>query len=146
MVTRALAKPFHPGICTTMEQCGFAMRLRACIASGDSEKIGKPLPSYSDGKFCESLELATGDRKCSLNDGKIPSFRGVRVHVSTGYNRVEGNRRASRNGRVSDLPPELPTVTMIRNLFIAIRHQEWMAAARAGGTSSQPAGGQGEAP
>jgi hypothetical protein len=27
--------------------------------------------------------------------------------VSTGYNPVEGNRRASRNGLVSDLPPEI---------------------------------------
>jgi hypothetical protein len=29
----------------------------------------------------------------------------------TGYNRVEGNRRASRTGLVSDLPPETPHVT-----------------------------------
>jgi hypothetical protein len=42
----------------------------------------------------------------SLNDGRIPNFRGVRVHVSTGYNRAEGNRRALRNGRVSDLHPK----------------------------------------
>ena len=41
----------------------------------------------------------------SLNDGRIPNFRGVRVHASTGYNAVEGNRRASRNRLVSDLPP-----------------------------------------
>ena len=34
------------------------------------------------------------------------NFRVVRVHVSTGYNLVEGNRRASRNGRVSDLHPK----------------------------------------
>jgi hypothetical protein len=34
------------------------------------------------------------------------------------YHRVEGIRRASRNGRVSDLPPEIPKVT-IRNLSIA---------------------------
>jgi hypothetical protein len=40
----------------------------------------------------------------------------VRVHVSTGYNRVEGNRRASRDGLVSDLPPEIPHVT-IRDLL-----------------------------
>jgi hypothetical protein len=40
-----------------------------------------------------------------MNDGQIPNFRGVRVHVSTGYTRVDGNRRASRNGRVSDLHP-----------------------------------------
>jgi hypothetical protein len=34
-----------------------------------------------------------------------------------GHNRVAGNRRAWRNGRVSDLPPEIPTVT-IRNCVI----------------------------
>jgi hypothetical protein len=53
-----------------------------------------------------------------LNDGRIPNSRGVRVARGTGYNRVEGNRRASRNGRVSDLPPELPNVT-IRHLVNA---------------------------
>jgi hypothetical protein len=37
---------------------------------------------------------------------EIPHFRGVRVHMSTGYNPGEENRRASRNGRVSDRPPE----------------------------------------
>jgi hypothetical protein len=40
-----------------------------------------------------------GDRKGSLNEGRIPHFRDVRVHASTGYNRVERNRRAPRNGR-----------------------------------------------
>jgi hypothetical protein len=48
--------------------------------------------------------LAHGDRNWSLNEGRIPNCRAVRVHVSTGYYRVEGNRRASRNGLVSDLP------------------------------------------
>ena len=38
----------------------------------------------------------------------------MRVHVSTGYHHDEGNRRASRNGLVSDLPPET-----IRHLFVA---------------------------
>jgi hypothetical protein len=47
-----------------------------------------------------------------LNDGQTPNFRGARVHVSTSYNRVEGNRRASRNGCVSDLPPEIPNVAL----------------------------------
>jgi hypothetical protein len=50
-----------------------------------------------------------------------PNYRGVRVHVSTGYNRGEGNRRASRNRGVSDLPPEIPHVT-IRNFCIAVSH------------------------
>ena len=49
------------------------------------------------------------------NDGQIPNTRGVRVHASTGYTRVKGNRRASRNGRVRHLPPEILTVT-IRHL------------------------------
>jgi hypothetical protein len=53
-----------------------------------------------------TLRLARGDREWSLNDGQIPNFHGVRVHVSTGYNRVEANRRASRNGRVSDQNPK----------------------------------------
>jgi hypothetical protein len=37
------------------------------------------------------------------------TFRVERDHVSTGYNRVEGNRRASRNGRVSSSPTRNPT-------------------------------------
>jgi serine/threonine protein kinase len=57
-----------------------------------------------------------GDRKGSLNDGQIPHLRVVRVHASTGYSRVEGNRRAARNRLVSDLPPENPHVT-ISQLF-----------------------------
>ena len=60
-------------------------------------------------------------REWSLNDGQIPNFRGVRVASDTGYNRVEGNRRASRNGPVSDPPPETPDVT-IRNFCIAVAH------------------------
>jgi hypothetical protein len=51
-----------------------------------------------------TVGFGTGRQKGSLNEGQIPNFRVVRVHVSTGYNRGEGNRRASRNGRVSDLP------------------------------------------
>jgi hypothetical protein len=55
--------------------------------------------------------LARGDRKWPLKDGQIPNFRGVRVALVTGYHRVEVNRRASRNGRVSDLPPETCSLT-----------------------------------
>jgi hypothetical protein len=70
--------------------------------------------------------LGHGDshRNRTCNDGQIPHFRGVRVALGTGYNPGEGNRRASRNGRVSDLPPESPTVT-IRNCFVAV-HQRMM--------------------
>jgi hypothetical protein len=56
--------------------------------------------------------LPRGDRKWSLNDGQIPNTRVVRVALGTGYDRVQRNRRASRNVRVSDLPPEIPTVTV----------------------------------
>ena len=53
--------------------------------------------------------LARADR----NEAQIPNVRGVRVHVSTGYHRVEGTRRVSVNGRVSDIsiPPEIASVT-----------------------------------
>jgi hypothetical protein len=54
-----------------------------------------------------------------LNDGRIPNPAVVRVAPGTGYNRAEGFQRASRNGPVSDLPPEIPKVT-IRHLFIAV--------------------------
>ena len=54
------------------------------------------------GSAIKKLRIVTlrfgSDRKWSLNDGQIPNVRGVRVHVRTGYHRVEGNRRASRNG------------------------------------------------
>jgi hypothetical protein len=54
-----------------------------------------------------------------LNEGQIPNPNVVRVAVGARYHRVEGNRRASRNGPVSDLPPETPTAT-IRSFFIAV--------------------------
>jgi hypothetical protein len=63
-----------------------------------------------------SYGLGRGDRKGALND-HIPNFRGVRVHVSTGYNRVEGNRRASRNGELLSRTDRRFT---IRNFFIAL--------------------------
>jgi hypothetical protein len=53
--------------------------------------------------------------------GQIPNPNGVRVALGTGYPRVEGNRRASRNGPVSDLPPAIPKVT-VRNFSIAVHH------------------------
>ena len=45
-----------------------------------------------------------------MNDAQSPNFRGVRVALGTGDNPVKGkgNWRASRNGRVRDLPPENP--------------------------------------
>jgi hypothetical protein len=61
-----------------------------------------------------------GDREWPLNDRQIPNFLRVRVALGTGYNPAQGNRRARRNGRVSDLPAETPPVT-IRNLLIAAR-------------------------
>jgi hypothetical protein len=86
--------------------------------------------AYSDGKHANrnARVCARGDIKWSLNDGQIPNSRGVRVALGTGYDRVEGNRRASRNGRVSDLSPEIPHVT-IRDFFIAVQRAD-----RSGGT------------
>jgi hypothetical protein len=52
-----------------------------------------------------------------LNDGQLPNPNVVRVELGTGYRRVEGNRRASLNGPVSDLSPEIPPGT-IRDFFL----------------------------
>jgi hypothetical protein len=52
--------------------------------------------------------LARRDRKRPLNDGQIPNPNVLRVAPCMGNNREEGNRRASRNGRVGHLPPETP--------------------------------------
>jgi hypothetical protein len=54
-----------------------------------------------------------------LTDPKLS--RRATCMLRTGYNRVEGNRRASRNGLVSDLPPGIPTVTIRRLLHRCIR-------------------------
>jgi hypothetical protein len=77
--------------------------------------------AYSDAKVANRnvSVLARGDSEWSLNDGHIPNPNVVGVALGTGYHRVEGNRRASRNGPVSDLPPESPHVT-IRNFCIAL--------------------------
>ena len=40
----------------------------------------------------------------------------MRVALGTGYDPVQGNRQTARNGRVSDLPPGIPNVT-IRNFL-----------------------------
>jgi hypothetical protein len=65
----------------------------------------------------------------------------------TGYQRVEGNRRASRNGPVSDLPPEIPIVTIRLSAWgcahttpLSIRHF------RAPHSSAASHAGQQEAP
>jgi hypothetical protein len=60
-----------------------------------TREVWSLLPSTATPKLRSvTLGLAWGDRKWSLNDGQILNFPGVRVHVSTGYNRVEGGRRA----------------------------------------------------
>jgi hypothetical protein len=65
------------------------------------------------------MGLTRSDRKWPLNDGPQPNPNGIPLAPGTGYHRVEENRRASRNGRVSDLPPEIPYVT-IRNCKITV--------------------------
>ena len=76
--------------------------------------------SHSDAKVTNRDFEVWRDRGWPLNDGRIPNPNIARVRVSTGYHRVEGNRRASRNGPVSDLPPETPIATF-SSLFFAGR-------------------------
>jgi hypothetical protein len=55
------------------------------------------------------------------SDGLIPNPRGVRVHVRTGSKRVAWNRRASRNGLVSDLAPEIANVAIRFSIAVCKR-------------------------
>jgi hypothetical protein len=64
------------------------------------------------------LGFGTGRQRMALERGTSPKLSRRTCSPRYGLHRVEGNRRASRNGRVSDLPPEIPNVT-IRNWFIA---------------------------
>jgi hypothetical protein len=112
----------HSGVCTAFNRGKLGSR------TGHSGSVARGLVDgcerrthVIDAKVAN--QFGTGDRKWPSNDGQIPNSRVVRVHVSTGYNRVEGNRRASRNGLVSDLPPGIPHVT-IRNFCIAVRHEK----------------------
>jgi hypothetical protein len=57
-----------------------------------------------------TLRLGAGRQKMALQRWTNPKHSVVRVALGTGYNRVQGNRRASRNGHVGDLPPEIPSV------------------------------------
>jgi hypothetical protein len=78
-----------------------------------------PRPAAMQKLRIVTLGFGTGRQKWPLNDGQIPNSNILRVALGTGHNRVEGNRRASRNDPVSDLPPEIPNVT-IRNFSIAV--------------------------
>jgi hypothetical protein len=79
--------------------------VRIRLAGGVKEEDGKQRR-----KSCESdcERFARGDRKWPMNEGQIPNVRGVRVALGTGYDRGEGHRWASRNGRVSLSPTRNP--------------------------------------
>jgi hypothetical protein len=56
-----------------------------------------------------TVAFGTGRQRMALERGaQLPNFHGVRVALDTGYHRVEGNRQASRNGRVSLSPTRNP--------------------------------------
>jgi hypothetical protein len=80
--------------------------------------------AYTDAKVANrdlGVEgLARGRQIWSLNDGQLPNLNVAGEASGTRYHRVEGNRRASRNGLVSDLPPDIPTVT-IRTFLLAVQ-------------------------
>ena len=71
---------------------------------------GEPTP-YSPRHSCES-EHQLGFARTALERGERPNLRGVRVALGTG-NPGEGNRRASRNSGVRDLPPQIPPLTAL---------------------------------
>jgi hypothetical protein len=84
--------------------------VRSHTALTDSLSLRVPYPclrhaahTHAGRTAMRKLRIVTkgfGDREWPLNDGQIPNVRVVREHASTGYSRVGGGRRASRNGRV----------------------------------------------
>jgi hypothetical protein len=52
--------------------------------------------------------LARRDREWPLNEGQLSNPNVVRAPLGTGYHRVEGNRRASRNGPRERSPTRNP--------------------------------------
>jgi hypothetical protein len=93
------------------------------------EKIRSP-PAGTTQSFPTALVWSRGNPEGTLstvrgNSSVCPTTLGFgtarqRMVLAPGtrYNRVEGNRRASRNGPVSARPPEIPTVT-IRHVFVS---------------------------
>jgi hypothetical protein len=86
------------------------------------------------------------------NDGQSPNFRGVRVHATTGYNsRRAESAAASRIGRMIELSPETPNVT-IRDFCIAAGNRgvahapvvKWSSRGCGSAGGSQRRGGDGE--
>ena len=75
------------------------------VVLGDMNElaVASPNPNSDETYANRHVGLAQRDRKWSSNEGQSANFRVVRVHVSTGYTPAKGNRRASRNGLVSDL-------------------------------------------
>ena len=90
------APPTHRGLC--------------CIGEGERRERMRRCKRRS-----RIVTLGTGDRKWSLNDGQIPNSRVGHVALGMGYNRIEGNRRASRNGLVSDLPLRFATFASLHS-------------------------------
>jgi hypothetical protein len=73
----------------------------SCAAASASSATESPV-AVSANRNAKAWRGATEN---GLNDGRIPNPNVVRVAPGTGYHRVEGNRRASRNGLVSDCLP-----------------------------------------
>jgi hypothetical protein len=80
-------------------------------------------PTYSDATKLRivTLGIGTARQKMVLERWTNPKPQRRTRSPRYGVHRVEGNRWASRNGPVSNLPPEIPSVT-IRNFFIAALH------------------------
>jgi hypothetical protein len=83
-------------------------RTSCCACCSTGSRWAPPSPASSRHvafiQHSAMQQLRIGRIGWPLNDGQIPNFRGVRVAHGTSYNPGEGNRRASRNGRVSSSP------------------------------------------
>jgi hypothetical protein len=89
---------------------GYTPRSTASHPASKCPRLVRRHTPYSDEQVANRT-FSTGDRNWPLDGGQIPNPNVVRVAPGMGYHRVERNRRASRNGPVSDLPPEIPHVS-----------------------------------
>jgi hypothetical protein len=78
------------------------------LKRGASKVHPRPLPTHT--AMCKLRIGRLGDRNQPLNEAQRPHFRGVRVSLRTGYNRVRGIGRAWRNDGVSSSPTRVEFV------------------------------------
>jgi hypothetical protein len=120
----ASAEQLFDGIRRHLAHDVLPLALHTGLLAPCREQCASPLnlhpPTPSLGQFEWTMQARTRRHSRAVGGAFLwyrPGFCQCRFRIGyiclgMGYNRVEGNRRASRNGVVSDLPPEILTLTI----------------------------------